>query len=73
MADNEKKAVKSKDKKQMSFWQGVKREWKKIIWPTKNDIVKRTGLVVVISLIMGIIITVIDSAALYLIDLIMAI
>ena len=73
MADNEKKAVKANEKKQMSFWQGVKREWKKIMWPTKDDIIKRTGLVVVISLIMGIIITVIDSAALYLIDPIMSI
>ena len=73
MADNEKKAVKANEKQQMSLWQGVKREWKKIMWPTKDDIIKRTGLVVVISLIMGIIITVIDSAALYLIDLIMSI
>ncbi len=72
MADNEKKAVKAKDKKP-SFWQGVKREWNKIIWPTKDDIVKRTALVIVASLIMGIIITVIDGAALYLLDLIMAI
>ena len=72
MAENEKKAVKSKDKK-TSFWQGVKREWNKIMWPTREDIIKRTGLVIVISLILGVIITVIDSAALYLIDLIMAI
>jgi len=72
MADNEYKAVKTNDKKP-SFWQGVKREWKKIMWPTKDDIVKRTSLVIVISLLMGVLITVIDSAALYLIDLLMAI
>ena len=72
MADNENKAVKTNDKKP-SFWQGVKREWKKIMWPTKDDIVKRTSLVIVISLLMGVLITVIDSAALYLIDLLMAI
>ncbi len=72
MADNENKAVKTNDKKP-SFWQGVKREWNKIMWPTRDDIVKRTSLVIVISLLMGILITVIDSAALYLIDLLMAI
>ena len=72
MADNENKAVKTNDKKP-SFWQGVKREWKKIMWPTKDDIVKRTSLGIVISLLMGVLITVIDSAALYLIDLLMAI
>ena len=50
-----------------------KREWNKIMWPTRDDIIKRTSLVVVMSLILGVIITVIDSAALYLIDLLMAI
>ena len=46
MADNEKTAVKTKSNKP-SFWQGVKREWNKIIWPKREDLVKQTGLVVV--------------------------
>ena len=39
---------------------------------TKEDIIKQTSLVVVMSLIMGVIITVIDSAALQLINWILA-
>lgn len=72
MADNENKAVKTNDKKP-SFWQGVKREWNKIIWVSKEDLMKETGVVVVISLLMGLIITAVDSGALRLIDLILAI
>ena len=72
MADNEKTAVKTKSNKP-SFWQGVKREWNKIIWPKREDLVKQTGLVVVLSLVLGIIITVIDSGALKLIDWILSI
>lgn len=70
MAENEKTAVKSK---KTGFWQGVKKEWNKIIWPKKDDLVKQTGIVVVISLILGVIITVIDSGALRLIDMILSI
>ena len=72
MAENGKAAV-SKNNNKPSFWKGVKREWNKIIWTKKEDLVKQTGLVVVISLILGIIITVIDSGALKLIDLILSI
>ena len=55
----EKKQVKKK-----SFWQGVKAEWKKIIWPTKQDLGRQTVLVVVISVITGALIAAIDSGAL---------
>ncbi len=66
MADNG-NAAKAKDKKP-GFFQGVKREWRKIMWTKKEDLVKQTGLVVVISLLLGVIITAIDSGALKLID-----
>ncbi len=71
MADGDKKTVKAKDNKP-SFWQGVKREWRKIMWPTRQDIIKRTGLVVVLSLILGVIISVVDGAAMYVVDLLLA-
>lgn len=64
MADNKSKA---KEKK-TSFWQGVKQEWRKIIWVPKNKLAKQSGLVVVISLLLGIIISVIDQGAIYLIN-----
>ena len=52
MADNSKKAP--KEKKKQSFWKGVKQEWNKIQWPTVDDLKKQTGLVVVISVLMGV-------------------
>jgi preprotein translocase subunit SecE len=64
MADNGNTA---KEKKP-GFFQGVKREWRKIIWTKKEDLAKQTALVVVISLIMGIIITLVDSGALKVIN-----
>ena len=71
MADNSKKAP--KEKKKQSFRKGVKQEWNKIQWPTVDDLKKQTGLVVVISVLMGVIITIIDSAALQLVNWLMSI
>lgn len=74
MAENNEKSTagSAKKEKKQSFWQGVKREWKKIIWTSPADLRKQTGIVIVISLVMGIIITAIDSGALSLIDWILA-
>ena len=58
------------DKKKVSFFQGVKAEFKKIIWPDKSSLAKQTVLVLVISVILGILITVVDSVALQLFQLI---
>lgn len=71
MAESEAKAAPKKKKKE-GFFSGVKKEWNKIIWVPKEDVGRETGLVVVISLITGIIITVIDSGALHLIDWILS-
>jgi preprotein translocase subunit SecE len=75
MADKDKKAS-AKNKKEpqkVSFFQGVKREWGKIIWPTREDLTRQTALVVIISVLMGVIITVVDSGALQVINWIMSI
>ena len=36
------------DKQQVSkpraWWEGVKAEWRKIIWPTRQDLAKKTGI-----------------------------
>ena len=68
MADNEKKTPAKKE----SFFDGVKKEWNKIIWPTRDDLVKQTAVVVFVSIIMGAIITVADSAALQLVNWLMS-
>lgn len=47
-----------------SFFKGLKSEFSKIIWTSKEDLVKQTILVIVISLILGVLITVIDSVVL---------
>ncbi len=60
-----------KKTKKTSFFKGVKQEWRKIIWTPKHDLVKQTSLVVVISVMMGIIISVVDSGVLRLIEMIL--
>ncbi len=71
MADNKKEN--SAGKKKPSFWTGVKQEWRKISWTSKEDLTKQTVLVVVISVVMGALITVIDSGALQLINWLLSI
>lgn len=60
----------SKDKAQKTpFFKGLKAEFKKIIWPDKTTLAKQTTAVVSVSVILGIIITVIDILVKYGIDL----
>ncbi|MCI5700290.1 MAG: preprotein translocase subunit SecE [Lachnospiraceae bacterium] len=47
-----------------SFFKGLKSEFRKIVWTSKEDLVKQTVIVVVISLIMCALITAIDSVVL---------
>ncbi|MBQ1688400.1 MAG: preprotein translocase subunit SecE [Lachnospiraceae bacterium] len=58
MGDTAKKTDKTQNKK--SFFKGVKSEFKKIIWPTKDTLIKESTAVVVISVILGIIIAIVD-------------
>ena len=60
----------SKDKAQKtSFFKGLKAEFRKIIWPDKTTLAKQTAAVVSVSVILGIIITIIDILVKYGIDL----
>lgn len=45
-----------------AFLDGVQAEFGKIIWPTKEDIIKQTTAVVVVSVICGALIAVMDYA-----------
>ena len=54
-------AVKKQGGRVKTWWTGLKAEFSKIIWPTKNDIVKQTGVVVVITFILGVLISIIDN------------
>ncbi len=60
MAENTKAAANTKPAKK-SFFKGVKSEWKKITWPTKDSLIKETGAVVIISILLGAIIALLDA------------
>jgi preprotein translocase subunit SecE len=64
--ENEKKKVKKNGEKKLSdFWNAHKSEFKKITWPSRDELLKQTVTVIVISLIVGGIIFVYDSAISY--------
>ncbi len=50
------------------FWGGVKSEFKKITWPDKDDLIKQSVAVVIISVVIGAIITVLDFGLQYGVD-----
>lgn len=56
-----------------SFINGVKAEFNKIMWPSRDDIIKQTTSVVAISLIVGALIAVFDYGFGYLVNLITSI
>ncbi len=56
---NEQKAPKIK------FFDGVKAEFKKIIWPDKNTLLKQSVAVVIVSIAMGVVIAVLDMIMQY--------
>ena len=57
MADSDKK------EKKPNFIHGVKREFKKITWPTRNDVIKQTLLVTFITVVCSALIAGIDYLA----------
>ena len=60
----EKKAKPSSEKKALpTFFKGVKAEFKKIIWPDRQDTVKQSIAVVAISVVLGVIIAILDYVA----------
>lgn len=52
-----------------SWFNGLKREFKKIIWPDKMTVAKQTAAVVSVSVILGLIIAIVDFIAQYGVDL----
>ena len=63
-------AKKTQESKISTFCKGVKAEFNKIKWPTREDIYKQTTAVVIISVIIGALIAVFDYAFGYLINFI---
>ncbi len=65
MADN---TVEKKEKG--NFFKNLKIEFKKIIWPTKEDAAKKTILIVVVTIILGILVKLLDMGVQALLSLI---
>lgn len=58
------------NKTKISFWKGLKAEFKKIIWPARQDVVKQTVLIIVVTIILGVIIKFLDTGIQALLNLI---
>ena len=53
-----------KTKKQKKSWfKGLKAEFKKIVWPDQKLLTKETAAVVIVSVVVGVIISVVDLIA----------
>jgi preprotein translocase subunit SecE len=64
MADSAKKEKANKP----SFFKGLKAEYKKIVWPDRNEVLKQSVAVVCISIVLGAIIAVLDFLMQYGVD-----
>lgn len=52
-----------------SWFNGLKAEFKKIIWPNRESLVKQTGAVVAVSIVLGILIAIMDFIFQYGVDI----
>ncbi|MDE7022015.1 MAG: preprotein translocase subunit SecE [Lachnospiraceae bacterium] len=68
MGESAKSTKADKTSKMVKFWNGVKAEFKKITWPDKDSLLKQSIAVVAVSVVVGIIITVLDFALQYGVD-----
>ena len=59
----------SKKTQKESWFTGLNREFKKIVWPDKMTIAKETAAVVSVSVVLGAIIAIVDFLAQYGVDL----
>ncbi|MCQ2530828.1 MAG: preprotein translocase subunit SecE [Lachnospiraceae bacterium] len=64
MADTTVKKEKGK------FFKGLKLEFKKIIWPDKQDVVRKTILIIVVTILLGVLIKLLDTGVQALLNLI---
>lgn len=59
-ADSEKSVKEKSAKKKSGFFRSLKAEFKKVVWPNKETIIKETTAVVVVTVILGAIIALLD-------------
>ena len=52
-----------------SFFDGVKAEWNKIIWPDKDQLTKQTLAVIAVTIVLGVVIALLDTGLQYCVNL----
>ena len=62
-------AEKTEKSSKKSWFDGLKAEFKKIIWPDRKSLVKQTGAVVAVSIVLGVIISILDFLFQYGVDI----
>ena len=62
-------AEKTEKSSKKSWFDGLKAEFKIIIWPDRKSLTKQTGAVVAVSIVLGIIIAILDFIFKYGIDI----
>lgn len=60
---------KAKESKAAAFFKGVKAEFRKIIWPDRDTLLKQLAAVLVVTVMLGVVIALIDFGFQNLIDL----
>ncbi len=50
------------------WWKGLKAEFKKIVWPDRESVIKETAAVIVITIILSLIIAALDLGIINLFD-----
>lgn len=58
------------EKKKGSFFRNLKIEFKKIVWPDKNSVVRQTIVIIVTTIILGVLIKLLDTGVQALLSLI---
>lgn len=61
--------TKAKESKAVVFFKGVKAEFRKIIWPDRDTLLKQLAAVLVVTVLLGVVIALIDFGFQNLIDL----
>ena len=61
-------STKKETVKKTSFFKGLKKEFRKITWPNKEEMTKETVAVVVVSILVGLMIALMDTIIQYGVD-----
>ena len=69
MAEKQKTSVKKTDDGWKKWWQGLKAEYGKIIWTDRQTLITQTIVVVIITVILGAIISILDAGILGILNL----